>query len=205
MPNLLREKIEALLNRALLLDAQTHRRFCAHAGRRIRIELTDLEIDFVFSIHESGIELASPAEQPVDVTISGRIASLLGLLGRRDASSSLFPKDIQIRGDVHLAQELQTLLQGMEIDWEEYASRWIGDTAARKLCNLARANVRWWQETRLTLRDNLSEYLRFEVELLPDRLLVNEFNNGVDAVRDDTERLQQRIARLDKKLRREPG
>jgi ubiquinone biosynthesis protein UbiJ len=52
--------------------------------------------------------------------------------------------------------------------------------------------------------DNLSEYLRFEIELLPDRLLVNEFNNGVDAVRDDTERLQQRIARLDKKLRREP-
>jgi ubiquinone biosynthesis protein UbiJ len=143
MPNLLSEKIEALLNRALLLDAQTHRRFCTHAGRRIGIELTDLEIDFVFRIHESGIELDSPTGQPVDVTISGRIVSLLGLLGRRDASNSLFPKDIQIRGDVHLAQELQTLLQGMDIDWEEYASRWIGDTAARKLGNLARANVRW--------------------------------------------------------------
>ncbi|MDX1518967.1 MAG: sterol-binding protein, partial [Gammaproteobacteria bacterium] len=73
------------------------------------------------------------------------------------------------------------------------------DTAARKLGNLIRANRKWLRETRVNVMADISEYLRFEIEMLPDRLLVDEFNNAVDELRDDTERLQQRVDRLEKR------
>ncbi len=39
--------------------------------------------------------------------------------------------------------------------------------------------------------------------MLPDQLLINEFNRGVDTCRDDSERLQQRIQKLQQRLQRE--
>ena len=40
---------------------------------------------------------------------------------------------------------------------------------------------------------NLSEYLKFEVEMLPDELLIDEFLKEVDSIRNDVERVSQRI------------
>ena len=43
---------------------------------------------------------------------------------------------------------------------------------------------------------DFSEYLRFEVEMLPDELLINEFNKEVDYLRDETELISKRIDKL---------
>lgn len=192
---MLTQKIEHLLNQALMLDPDCFQQLCSHADRTVKIEIQDFQKAWLIEIVDEGIRFGSADDRVVDVTISGRAASLAGLLFSRKASSA-FPRDISIRGDVHLAQDLQAIVKGLDIDWEEYASRWIGDTTAHKFGNLVRANLRWLAEVRSTMSDNTSEYLRFEIELLPDRLLVNEFNNSVDTLRDDTERLQQRIIRI---------
>ena len=44
-----------------------------------------------------------------------------------------------------------------------------------------------------TIMLDISEYLRFEVEMLPDELLINEFNKEVDCLRDETELISKRI------------
>jgi len=51
-----------------------------------------------------------------------------------------------------------------------------------------------------TLQNNTSEYLQEEARYLPTKYEINHFLNNVDTLRNDTERLTQRIARLEKKL-----
>ena len=45
---------------------------------------------------------------------------------------------------------------------------------------------------------DISEYLRYEKEALLDKSEVDEFNQAVDNIRDDVERLQKRLERLEK-------
>jgi ubiquinone biosynthesis protein UbiJ len=46
----------------------------------------------------------------------------------------------------------------------------------------------------------MSEYLRFEINMLPDDLLVEEFNKEVDMLRDDVDRFEQRLNKLEKRI-----
>ena len=47
-----------------------------------------------------------------------------------------------------------------------------------------------------TILLDVSEYLRFEIEMLPDELLMSEFCKEVDFLRDETELTSKRIDRL---------
>ena len=47
-----------------------------------------------------------------------------------------------------------------------------------------------------TFMTDFSEYLRFEIEMLPDELLMSEFCKEVDFLRDETELTSKRIDRL---------
>jgi ubiquinone biosynthesis protein UbiJ len=87
-------------------------------------------------------------------------------------------------------------MRRLDLDWEEELSRWLGDSLARKLGNLGRRSARVARESVQTLAMDLSEYLRFEKQALPDRTEVDEFNADVDTLRNDVERLKARINRL---------
>ena len=44
---------------------------------------------------------------------------------------------------------------------------------------------------------DLSEYLRFEIDMLPDDLFVDEFSKEVDRLREDVDRFAQRVNKLE--------
>ena len=46
----------------------------------------------------------------------------------------------------------------------------------------------------------MSEYLRYERQVLVDRPMAEAFVRSVDDLRDDAERMQARLARLDRQL-----
>ncbi|MCG8324450.1 MAG: SCP2 sterol-binding domain-containing protein [Thiotrichales bacterium] len=190
------EKIETLINRLVLLDSVTLNKLRELAGKRLHIHVSDLDQSVLISVESDGLRLSGVSGDSADVLIRGRLASLAGLLFSNAAVGDVFPREIEIRGDIHLAQDFRNILLQLQIDWEEYASGWIGDTAARKFGNFFRANRNWLKQTGKNIRTDVSEYLRFEIELLPDHLLITEFNNAVDNIRDDVDRLQQRINRL---------
>ena len=106
--------------------------------------------------------------------------------------------DVEISGNVGLAQKLQSIFRGMEIDWEEYLSHFVGDIAAHKLGNFLKGMNRFVIASGKTIGMDISEYLRFEKEALLDKTEVDEFNQAVDVLRNDVERLQKRLERLEK-------
>ena len=103
---------------------------------------------------------------------------------------------IEITGNIALAQKIIGIIKGLDPDWEEKLSEWVGDSIAHGTGNAIRSTLKVARYAGDTLRDNASEYLRYESGLVPDRVEINDFNSAVDVLRNDVERLKSRISRL---------
>jgi len=73
----------------------------------------------------------------------------------------------------------------------------VGDVAARRVANVARGLLDWGRKAAGSFTGSVVEYLQEEGRDLPTRVEVDEFLEGVDRLRDDTERLEARLSRLE--------
>ena len=192
------ENIEKLLNRILQQDEAMLSAIGELTGKVIAIEIIGLNHVIYLQFYAAGITIRKECAGKVDVTIKGRPVTLLVMLFTREENTT--PRDMEIIGDAGLAQRFQSIMKNMEIDWEEYLSHWMGDTLAHKLGNLFRDVREYVKETKNTIGMDISEYLRYEKEILTDQSEVDEFIAAVDFIRNDVERLRQRITRLEGKM-----
>jgi ubiquinone biosynthesis accessory factor UbiJ len=93
---------------------------------------------------------------------------------------------------------VQRLLAAVDIDWEEQAARLIGDVAAHELGRLLRAADAWGRQAADILGRDLAEYLQEEGRVLAPAAArrARRLPAAVDVLRDDVDRLTQRVARL---------
>ena len=197
------EKFQVMFNRVLQHDPQSFSAVQELAGKVIAVEVSGTGITWFLQFTDQGISLAREHAGTVNVTIRARSSALISMCMNRDSKITKVSPDMEVIGDVGLAQEFQQILKKLDIDWEEHFSHWIGDTAAHKLVRFSRQVKNYLGETRHTIAMDISEYLLYEKGILPERDEIELFNNAVDRVRDDTERLQQRLERLQKKMLRD--
>ena len=186
-------------NRLLALDENTLQRCTELRGRCVAIEITDLEITLFCHPGDWGLRLSRHAPaKAVDATLSGRLAALMRLALERDKVSASIQEGIRINGDASVAQRLQAIFAGLDVDWEELLSRYIGDVAAyqvgKGLCDTAQ----WVHRSMMSLLDTTSEYLREESRMTPTQAEFEDFSDGVTRIRDDVDRTEARLRRLHK-------
>jgi len=135
---------------------------------------------------------------PTDAVISGSPAALIAMStgGNRPASA----QGVQVRGDVEVAAQYRDLLQAARPDWEEELSRWLGDIAAHRLAGVARDALSWGRRARRSVGENIAEYLQEESRDLVNRVELEEFLRGVDALRETGDRVEARLKRLERRL-----
>lgn len=196
--------VERALNAAIGTDPDTLARLGAMQGRVIAVDLQALERSIYVLPLADRIRLQVAHEGPVDVRIRGTPLALLRLATARAKQQATFSGEVEIIGDLALSQLLQSLLRGLDIDWEELLSQKVGDVVARQLGNVVRSFGQWGQQVKSTLESDVADFLRHEVRLLPERLEVENFLDSVDTLRADTDRLEQRVKRL-KGLMGEPN
>jgi len=185
---------EKMLNKVLSLDEETLASLATLAGSVIEIDVLNTEFRMFILPSEKGITLETEYEGKAGVTIKGTPPALLEMI----TTAKFGAGDVEISGNVGLAQKVQSIFRGMEIDWEEYLSHFVGDIAAHKLGNFLKGMNRFVIASGKTIGMDISEYLRFEKEALLDKTEVDEFNQAVDVLRNDVERLQKRLERLEK-------
>ncbi|HLQ27153.1 MAG TPA: SCP2 sterol-binding domain-containing protein [Acidiferrobacterales bacterium] len=189
-------------NRLLRLDPETLRRLGVLQGKVIYLEVVSplpagSPINIYLSPSEAGLRVLSDYSGKPDVTLRGAPSAFARLgLGKKAEMESFFARELAIEGDVELGQRFKRILDEMEIDWEEQASHFIGDVLAHKLGNLVRGAKAWGAEAGVTLKEDLTEYLQEESRMLPSRAQVEIFLAAVDTLRADSDRLTQRVQRL---------
>ncbi|MCK9283968.1 MAG: hypothetical protein M0P39_06760 [Rhodocyclaceae bacterium] len=176
----------AALNHLLGQSAWARDRLRGFAGRRARLSLPPLSLDF--SIDTAGLLAAAANDGAADVTIDLPADTPLRLL--RGGSGEAM-KGARIAGAADLADTLGFVLRNLRWDAEEDLSKVVGDIAAHRLVRGAEAFAGWQKDAAARLAENLAEYLSEESRLLVPR-------GELDAFAGDLQQLRERLERLER-------
>jgi ubiquinone biosynthesis accessory factor UbiJ len=200
---MLTDTIENVLNRGLPRSPRA-RQICRElAGRRVAVDVSGFARLLVESTGETlkltrNSSAAVEAAAVADAEIIGGPLSLLALAG--DAPEAVLQRgDVQIRGDVDLAQKFRELALLLRPDIEEEVSKVIGDVPAHHLGRFARAAFGWTRNAASTTAQNVAEYFAHERQHLVPRAEADQLLKGVDILRENVDRLEARIDLLNRK------
>ncbi len=192
--------IESALNRYLDLDPVARERLDRLHGRVIAIEVKGIGLT-LFLIPAPGRLMVSGGYQgEADCRLRGAPLALARMANHQRNSEQLFSGDVTISGDTELAHRFGGILADMDVDWEEQLAKVAGDGVAHGAGEFVRDLLGWGRQTASNLGMDVQEYLQEEIRILPNRFEVEEFLEAVDKVRDDGERLEARIRRLERRL-----
>jgi ubiquinone biosynthesis protein UbiJ len=193
---MLLERLEAVLNRNVAESRRAQALARQLDGRVMSLTVEGTPLAFYFRADGGRLSLASRHAAPADASLSGTPIALLALAGP-GAEGALRGGGVRIEGNAEVAQKFRELLAESKPEFEEELARVLGDVAARQVANLARGLLDWGRKASGSLTTNVVEFLQEEGRDLPTRVEVEEFLAGVDHLRDDAERLEARLARLE--------
>jgi ubiquinone biosynthesis accessory factor UbiJ len=182
-----------LLNRGLPRSGRARELTAELAGRSFLLEMPGFGAVRVAS---DGTTLSVSADgAAADATLS---AGPLGFLAMAvdDPQAVLRRGGASICGDAEVAARFRELLRLLRPDPEEELSLVIGDVPAHQLGRLARAAAEWSRRATDTAWRSGADYLAHERGDLVPRREGEPFLRGVDALREDVDRLEARLAQL---------
>ena len=192
--DILLRPVAEILNRNIAESTPARELASELDGATVAILVRDTALSAYFSFAADCVALHSEYADDPDVVITGSLLTLTRMLAGGDNAGSR--GDLQLSGDAATAQRFQKLLAFAKPDLEEELSRFVGDAAAHRLAQLARGIGDWARETRVTMGNNVREYLQEESREVPTRYEVDRFKQQVGSLRDDVERVAARLNRL---------
>jgi len=190
------KSLEKAINEYLSLDPEMAEKIAELSGKVIAVEMLGLDKTIYLSLDESGIKLLEIFETEPDATISGTPAALFKMGIAENATPLMLKGEVEIKGNTRLGRKFKSMLSEMEIDWEEQLSKSMGDTAAHQVMNTLTKLSRWGQAAGTSIAEDVSEYLQEESRDVVTGAELEGFNQDVDKLRDDVDRLQARIKQL---------
>src|SRR3990167_4263786 len=168
-------------------------------GKTLGLEIKGLAFRFYFIFTKEKIFLQSTLNEQPDLMITAPPFSLLQLFTKKQAEAVLFSAEVEIKGDVILAQQIKKLFNEVDIDWDYYLSLIVGDIVANESKRFVDNNIERLKNFATNLSNNIVEYIQEEKNILPSKYRAEEFFKEVDALRSETDLLEMKIKRLEKK------
>ncbi len=190
--------LETALNHTLSLDPDTQQRLAALNGRSVQLHLRGPEIALAVTVDDARLKVGPPQDYS-QLRVAATPGSLLAMMFRRD-DDGIAPGKVEIAGDAELARRLEKLASKFAPDFEEAFARTLGDVLGVPLAKVVRKGLAHARETAAHLTEDSADWLRDEarVALAPGE--VESFLDGVDHLRERSERLESRVQRLMQRL-----
>ncbi len=187
--------LEVALNAVLQLDPASREALTALEGRVLQIRCTEPLLT-VYLLPGKTPRLQTQCEHKPETVLEGRAADLLALFFAEDRGQALINSPVTLKGNSQLLMDIQALLADINPDFERPLSRLIGDVAAHELGRGLRHGLGIGKRLAGSLSRSLGDYLHEEARLAPTAGEVDDFIEGVQQLKQDTERLAERIHRL---------
>jgi ubiquinone biosynthesis protein UbiJ len=192
------------INAYLRLDPESKQRLKNLRGKAITIEFLPFHFIFQCVFSEDSVELQADEWLQTDTKIRGTPLQMLGAMLTKDNRQRFFAEDLLIEGDATIAQQVIELFDELQIDWEEYLSRLVGDVPAYHVGRTLRDMKEWLHNTEKTLAQNINEYIHEEAGFLPVREALQDFFSEIDTLRMHVDRIEARFVRLRTSLETHP-
>lgn len=154
--------------------------------------------DLRVTVLENGFLDRARTDSAASLVVKLKSSALPLLLARNESAL----RAVEIEGSAEFANTVQHLFRHLTWDVEEDLSKFLGDVVAHRLVSQARILAAWQREAATRLAENLAEYWTEEQPLLARAPDVEKFKRDVDALRDDAERIEKRIERLERTAKR---
>ncbi len=190
MSSLLPHPAARAVNHVLRSAPAALERLRRHAGRTAAFHVGPFTT--ALTVQTTGEVAPAVAEAKRDLVV--RMSPFL--LPRLAANEEAAFREIEMIGDMELAQEISYLARNLSWDVEEDLSRLVGDVAAHRVVGTARDALRWGREAGWRLAQGAAEYWTEESPTIASRVKVEGFVREVAELRDAIERLEKRIDKL---------
>jgi ubiquinone biosynthesis protein UbiJ len=191
--------MESALNRAVDLDPDTRSRLDKLDGRSVQVHLSGPELAVRISVQQGRLRVGPP-EDGGSLRVTASPGSLLAMAMRRD-EDGVAPGKVDIAGDAELARRLERLARQYAPDVEEAFAKTFGDVIGVPLARALRDGLAHAKESVAHLTEDGADWLRDEGRIAVAPGEMDSFLDGVDAVRERTERAEARFARLERALK----
>ncbi|MEO8163902.1 MAG: hypothetical protein ABI619_00765 [Betaproteobacteria bacterium] len=180
----------------LLMPADWARQSLArHADKVAVFELFPMRIAVV--VDAPGTLRPAPAGAVPDVVIRLTQVTVLQIIAEGEPAW----RKADVQGDTEFAATISKVAANLPWDFEEDLSRIFGDVAAHRLADAGRSAAAWPKQATQSFAGNVAEFLTEEKHLLITPLRAAEFVCEVDDLRDAVERLDKRVALLQRQIK----
>ena len=186
--------IEGAINRVLTLDPHSLAAVCELQGQVIELQFEGLNTHFFMLVLEDSVELSRFHDEAPDTTISGSPMALLSMLKNPDA---LFEGTVTITGDISNVRKLKSVMDNLDVDWEERLAGLIGDTPAHQFFRMMGGVQRTVQTGVDGITQQGSDYLKSRNDLAVNEEEIEGFCASVDDLRSQTDRFEARLSKLE--------
>jgi ubiquinone biosynthesis protein UbiJ len=197
--------IELAMNQLLKLDDDSQQRLKKLSGKSLQVTIKELPWPLLFIFSEQ-IDVravitpnndSEPTPEPVDCLIELNLETLPKLKDSSQLTQLIQQKQLNLIGDIYVAQTFSALLKDLDVDWEEQLSRYSGDVVAHQTFTSMRTLFDTAKTQIEKVAIELGEYLTQSDSIAVKPSEMVEFSRGVSDLRSASERLSARIALLE--------
>ncbi len=178
-----------VVNYALSLDPHTQKALTELRNRSIALHVLSLEKTIYLHIDAQNIFFSLRAPKTVDVTITASGKSLWHL-SQKTATPN---QQVQMHGNMHVAQKLSHILHDFHPDWEEALAHTLGDVAGHALAQTLRSAHEYVKQTAADILKQGAAYVVNEDPMIAAKPSIDYFIEEVDKVRNKCDRLAVRV------------
>lgn len=189
--------IENTINTALRYDPASQQKIAAISDI-LAIETTLPKLCLYLHGQENGIRVLAYCEASVSTHMTGSPLALLNLLKQ---PTTLANSGVTLVGSTALLQQWQTILQSLDIDWEDAISQVLGDIAGPLSATGIRNTAQYIKEQSREHARLIAEYLPEEAKMIPSKPEVDTFLDHVDDLKLNVDRITARVNALHNALR----
>ena len=185
--------LESVINRYLALDPEMLGKLSEFDGKVIKLEMTGINKTLYMLPDESGIQVLADYDGDADTVLRGTPISLFKMGLVANAANLLLKGEVEISGDTRLGHKFKNVFSQMDIDWTEPLAGLVGDDLAYQLQQAGTKLGRWGKDSARSVSSSFSEYLQEESREVVTENELEIFNEDVDRLRNDVDRLQAKI------------
>lgn len=191
--------IERCLNTLISLDPNTKQAFKQLSGQRLLVLIKDLNRYVILAFDQKIMLIQGEKNADHDCFLSLSLDAIPALIQEQNLTQLIKQDQLDIQGNMHLAQDIAAIIKNINVDWEECLSQHTGDVVANQLFKMFR-QAQQTSRTQIEKMTRLvSEGAIEEKKIMAPALGVAHFGDEVSVIRSDTARLERRIAKLEEK------
>ncbi len=190
--------IESIINTALKYDPASKQKI-AEINDVLAIESTAPALTIYCHGTSDGVRIMSHCEAPTATQLTGTPLALISLLKK---PTTLAGSGVELAGSVGLLQRWQSILNNLDIDWEDAISSVLGDIAGPMAGKIISSGLSWSKQQGSEQTHKLKEYITEELKVTPSKAELVAFGDTVNEIKMDAERLQARFTELVRKTQK---